>query len=146
MRLGVKESELFRYAVKNMLTKLMPLSDDQLNGSDLMPAWLECGHDLLNYFHIDVEQLNDIFNKNICANDERVDMTDLDLMILSVLNRNYVIKKLSAICQTNIKPSEVDEALNNYLYEKYVSNEMKTSRPVDFSLKKINPSLITTTN
>lgn len=134
-RLCVKESELFRYAIKNMLTKLMPLSDEKLKGADLIPAWLECGGDLLNYFHMDVEQLDKIFNKNNC--EDCVDLDDLDLMILSSLNKKYVVKKLSEICQENIDPADVDKVLQKYLYNKYVVGAEHSSVEVGLAASNV---------
>lgn len=119
-RLGVKESELFRFAVKNMLTKLMPLNDDDLKGADLIPTWLECGDDLLAYFDIDADQLDEIINNNAQQEETRVEFSDLDLMVLSSLNRNYVVKKLSDVCGMQVDPANVKDILRAYLHDKYV--------------------------
>lgn len=143
-RLGVKESEIFRYAVKDMLTKLMPLSDEKLTGSDLIPAWLECGRDLLNYFHIDIDQLNNIFNGNAEDDDKRIDLADLDLMVLSSLNQKYVVKKLSEICKSNVDPVDVNDVLKRYLYEKYIVGDISSSHTVNISSGKTKPSVMVT--
>ncbi len=142
-RLRVKESELFRYAIKNMLTKLMPLNDEKLRGADLIPAWLECGEELLNYFHIDTEQLNKIFNQNISGDEQRVDMEDLDLMVLSSLNQKYVVKKLAEICGMPVDPVDVQKILRTYLYEKYVLGNACTCADVTLSVPgSSNPAVV----
>ncbi len=119
-RLGVKESELIRYSIKNMLIKLMPLSDEKMSGADLIPTWLECGNDLLGHFDIDVDRLEEMFNQESASNEDRIDSLDLHLMILSNFNKNYAVKKLSEICGKQVGTNDANRVLQNYLYDKYV--------------------------
>lgn len=119
-RFGIKESELFRYGVKCMLTKLMPFNDPELRGADLIPAWLESGQELLSYFYIDADQLENIFNNNIGSLDKKIDRSDLDLMVLSNLNERFVIKRLSEICGVTLEQSDVKNVLKKYLHDKYI--------------------------
>lgn len=128
-RFGVKESELFRYAVKSMLTKLMPFNDGNLRGADLIPVWLECGEELLTYFHIDSDQLDTIFNDDLEESQREIESSDLDLMILSNLNEKFIVKRLSELCGTNLDHSEVRDVLKKYLYEKYILNTDCESPP-----------------
>lgn len=120
LRLGIKESELFRFAIKNMLAKLITLSDMSVKGADLIPTWLECGRDLLTHFDIDMGRLDRIFNQDVRVGRSRVDAEDLDLMILSYFNENYAVKKLSELCGISVSAAEVPAALRKYLFEKYV--------------------------
>ncbi len=119
-RIGVKYSDLFRFSVKNMLTRLMPLHDKDLRGADLIPALLECGQELMAYFDIDSEQLNRIVNSGVSDASKRVDSEDLDLMVLSYLNGNYGVKRLSEVSHSNVEAINVNEVLKSYLYDKYV--------------------------
>lgn len=135
-RLGVKESELFRFAIKNMLTKLMPLSDESLKGADLIPTWVECGNDLLTYFDIDVDRLDEIFNESAEGSFEKIDEVDLDLMILSNLNQHYAVKKLSELCRTQIDPSDVIEVFREYLYKKYVLGKSEGDKDASVAIKQ----------
>jgi len=128
-RLGVKESDLYRFSVKNMLTKLMPLHDKELRGADLIPALLECGEDLLRYFDLDSEQLNHIINDGIDDETRRVDAEDLDLLALAIVNGNYVINRLSELCKEPIEVFRVNDALRHYLYEKYLGAQMQSYAP-----------------
>jgi hypothetical protein len=133
-RLGVKESELFRFSIKNMLAKLITLSDSSMNGADLIPTWLECGRDLLVHFDIDVERLDDIFNLNASEGNAKVDEEDLDLMILSYFNENYAVKKLSELCGVSVTAADVTVTLRRYLYEKYVVlKERQLAQPVSYN-------------
>ncbi|MGH1471304.1 MAG: hypothetical protein ACRBCS_08930 [Cellvibrionaceae bacterium] len=122
-RFGVKESELFRYAVKSVLTKLMPFNDKNLRGADLVPAWLESGQDILTYFPMDAEQIENIFNFDINEKEKKIEQGDIDLIVLSNLNEKFVVKRLSEICDMNIGHSDVQRVLHKYIYDKYVIND-----------------------
>lgn len=135
-RLGVKESELFRYSIKNMLTKLITLSDVSVRGADLIPTWLECGRDLLAHFDIDVDRLDTIFNSGQEGAKRKVDEEDLDLMILSYFNENYAVKKLSEVTGMSISAAEVPAVLRKYLFEKYVLFKDDTEVP-GINLRKL---------
>jgi hypothetical protein len=128
-RLGVKESDLYRFSVKNMLTKLMPLHDRDLRGADLIPALLECGEDLLRYFDLDAEQLDHIINDGIDDATRRVDTEDLDLLALAIVNGNYVINRLSELCREPVDLFRVNDALRQYLQEKYLGTQFNPYAP-----------------
>ncbi len=118
-RLGVKDSELFRFAIKNTLRKLTPLNDGELQGADLIPAWLMWGEELSEYFDLNGEQLNEIFNSGV-SEDKCIDAADIDLMLLSRLSGSYVVKRLSEICGSQVEPAQANQVMRNYLYDKYV--------------------------
>ncbi len=142
-RIGVKYSDLFRFSVKSMLTRLMPLHDKELRGADLIPTLLECGEELMDYFDIDSEQLDRIVNEGVVDRSKRVDTEDLDLMVLSYLNQNYGVKKLSEVSNANIEAADVNEVLKHYLYEKYVidrSGRAQGQRPeAEQEFSKLEP-------
>lgn len=148
-RFGVKESELFRYGVKCMLTKLMPFNDPNLRGADLIPAWLECGPELLNYFYIDSDQLGTIFNNDIKEDDTEIDASDLDLMVLSNLNEKFVVKRLSDICGIPLECSDVQTVLHKYLHDKYVrgvKSDCKNDLDWNLIIRGSRPQTIETKN
>ncbi|MES2821967.1 MAG: hypothetical protein V4732_00095 [Pseudomonadota bacterium] len=119
-RLGVRESDLFRFSVKNILEKLVLLNDKNVKGADLIPIWLECGDFLMDHFDLDINKLNEIFNLNVTEPNQRIDMEDIELMAMSKLNPIYMIKKLSALCKKQIDPNRVNEIFREYLYSKYI--------------------------
>lgn len=119
-RLGIRESDLLRFSIKNVLSKLVLLNDMSVRGADLIPIWLECGSFLMENFEIDSHKLNEIFNSNLLPNDQKIDAEDIELMAMSKLNPIYMIKKLSSICERPIDPQNANEALKKHLYEKYI--------------------------
>ncbi len=119
-RLGVRESDLFRFSVKNILEKLILLNDKNVKGADLIPIWLECGDFLMDHFDLDVNKLDEIFNLNVTEPDQRIDMEDIELMVMSKLHPIYMVKKLTSLCKTKIDPTRVNEIFREYLYSKYI--------------------------
>ena len=120
MRLGIRESDLFRFSVKNVLEKLVLLNDKNVKGADLIPIWLECGDFLMDHFELDIERLNEIFNLNVTDASQRVDMEDIELMAMSKLNPIYMVKKLSSLCKKPIDLNSASEVFRKYLYNKYI--------------------------
>ena len=62
-RLGVRDSDVIRYAVKCLLVKLSPISDPAVRGRHLVPVFLEMGRDLTHGFDIDAARLHEILNE-----------------------------------------------------------------------------------
>jgi hypothetical protein len=119
-RLGVKESEMIRYSISNTLGKLMPFHDKAFKGANLMPAILDSAEDLMRYFHMDSDQLNRIVNEGEEDPSKRVAEEDLDMIVLSHLNEQYLVKRLAEIFHSPIESMSVGDKLKTYLYEKYV--------------------------
>lgn len=61
-RLGVRDSDIIRFAVKSTLNKLGPLHDPTVRGRALVPVFLDCGQELFQQFDIDTVRLEHIFN------------------------------------------------------------------------------------
>ena len=56
-RLGVRDSDVIRYALKVQLSRLAPLCDPDVRGRALMPVFVDAGIDILQYFELDEESL-----------------------------------------------------------------------------------------
>ena len=123
-RLGVRDSDVFRYAVKNSLAQLAPLVDPGIHGRHLLPVFVEAGPTLLRYFELDAARLADIVNSGVVDPETLVAPEDLTLLSMSGLQESYAIVKLGELLEGGrAQPQEKDElvhALRDYLYEKYV--------------------------
>jgi hypothetical protein len=121
-RLGVRDSDVIRFAVKTMLAKLGPLYDPEVHGRNLVPVFVESGAELLRFFDIDATRLEAIINNDVHA-DRRVDRDDIALLALTGAQEPYAALKLSELEQTE-RPrrsaAELLESLRQYLYAKYV--------------------------
>jgi hypothetical protein len=121
-RLGVRDSDVIRFAVKSMLAKLGPLYDPEVNGRNLVPVFVESGADLLRFFDIDAAKLEAIINSGVEA-DRVVDRDDIALLALTSAQEPYAALRLSELEQNERPrrgPAQLLESLREYLYAKYV--------------------------
>ena len=121
-RLGVRDSDVIRFAVKNMLARLGPLYDAEVHGRNLVPVFVESGAELLRYFEIDATKLEAIINNGV-EGDRRVDRDDIALLALTGTQEPYAALKLSALDRSERRrqsAAELSESLRQYLYAKYV--------------------------
>ncbi len=118
-RLGVRDSDVIRFAVKSMLARLGPLYDPEVRGRSLVPVFVESGAELLRYFDLDAARLENIINDG--AGEERqVENDDVALIAMSGVQENYALLKLSALGSPQTDERGLSQSLRDYLYEKYV--------------------------
>lgn len=138
-RLHVRESDLFRFAVKSAITKLLPLYDRNFKGKDLIPLFIEFGQELTSYFELDTMRLDEIINDGINEVEEKVDWEDLNLIAMSGLRENYLYIRLNHLNQQldsdNAIELEDSSPLKRYFYSKYV---MQNGNPNNSSKQASN--------
>ncbi|MGD9843621.1 MAG: hypothetical protein AB7F79_02860 [Steroidobacteraceae bacterium] len=143
-RLGVRDSDVIRVAIKSLLAKWSPLHDVSVKGKNLVPVFLENGSELFRHFELDTPRLDSIINGG--AEDEgRVEMEDIQLIAMSGIQRSYLRWRLDQVgshgsdqgngyahggSHFNGASRQVDgngdggesveQNLRQYLYEKYV--------------------------
>ena len=131
-RLGVRDSDVVRFAVKTMLARLSLLCDSTVRGRALVPILAEHGGDLCRHFDLDVAQLESIVNENAEEN-RRVDRDDIQLIAMMHLQRSYLGARLIGQAQRSLnradnggeqdrQPLPEREPLQNYLYDKYLAD------------------------
>ena len=140
-RLGVRDSDVIRFAVKVMLGKLAPLYDPLVTGRRLVPVFVESGTDILRHFELDATRLDTIINEGADA-ESRVDPDDVQLIAMSGIQQSYARLRLSSLDggsgngngangngnngngaaarQGKAEEEELGSSLRRYLYEKYV--------------------------
>jgi hypothetical protein len=104
-RLGVRDSDIIRYAVKSMLARLGPLHDPMIRGRNLVPVFLDCEPDLFRQFDLDAARLESIINDGVEAGGE-VAHRDVQLIAMHGGGRNYLRWSLGAAA-TGIAPRPV---------------------------------------
>lgn len=141
-RLGVRDSDVIRVAIKSLLAKLSPLHDITVRGHSLVPVFLENGTDLFRHFDLDTPRLDRIINDGVIDQD-RVELEDIQLIAMSGIQRSYLKWRLERVNQVG-SPDElktpatdnaqVEQTLRRYLYEKYVhvrsEGQSSNARPV----------------
>jgi len=56
-RLGVRDSDIIRFAIKSTLNRIAPLCDAAIRGRNLVPVLVESGDELIRYFELDAFRL-----------------------------------------------------------------------------------------
>jgi hypothetical protein len=132
-RLGVRDSDIIRYAIKTTLGRIAPLCDDAIRGRSLVPVLVESGDELIRYFELDAYRLDSIINEH-AGETTRVDRDDIALLAMSGLREQFLIMRMQ---DGTSAPSHEAQAsgrsLRNYLYDKYVYRyeEQRVSGPVE---------------
>jgi hypothetical protein len=128
-RLGVRDSDVFRYAVKSSLEQLGPLVDPTIQGRHLLPVFVEAGPRLLRYFDLDAARLVEIVNSGVKDPETIVAPEDLSLLSMTGVQQSYALVKLSELLDGRPDvPPEKDglvDVLREYLYEKYVYRSVR---------------------
>jgi hypothetical protein len=123
-RLGVRDSDIIRFAIKSMLGRIAPLCDEAIAGRNLVPVLVESGDELIRYFELDAYHLESIINGR--ADDEsRVHRDDIALLAMSGLREQYLVMRLKDGNGKDGNGGYADStgtarSLRNYLYDKYV--------------------------
>lgn len=117
-RLKVSDSDIIRFGIRGMLSKLSPLSDDSANGCQLLPVFLEHGTEVTRYFDFDVERLEQIINEG-ASEHQHIDRIDIELLAMHSVFPNYLKTQLENLMNGPVEDKELIPRLREYLYEKY---------------------------
>jgi hypothetical protein len=130
-RLGVRYSDMIRFAIRTTLARLAPLNEADTRGRSLVPVFVEAGADMVRYLDLDAADMEAIINDG-AAVDERVDRSDIQLLSLVGMQAPYARLRLVSIGSTRsaggngaeLEAASEDRALTQslrrYLYDKYV--------------------------
>jgi hypothetical protein len=129
-RLGVRDSDIIRFAIKSMLNRISPLCDDGITGRNLVPVLVESGDELIRHFEFDAYRLERIINER-ADEDSRVQHDDIALLAMSGLREQYLMMRMQDSNGTPIDAGAQGHSLRAYLYDKYVyrSDEAKQTEP-----------------
>jgi hypothetical protein len=121
-RLAVRDSDVIRFAVKCMLTRLGPLYDPEVKGRNLVPVFVESGAELLRFFDLDAARLEAVINEGVEPS-RQVERGDIALLALTGGQEPYAALLLSELNKeecSGASAGELANSLRQYLYEKYV--------------------------
>ncbi len=129
-RLGVRDSDIIRFAVKSMFSRIAPLCDEAIRGKNLVPVLVESGDELIRYFELDTYRLDSIINEQ-AGPSVRVERDDIALLAMSGLREQYLVMRMQDGTQAPHEPPGPARSLRNYLYDKYVyrSEEARPAEP-----------------
>jgi hypothetical protein len=138
-RLSARDSDVIRFAVKVMLTRLMPLYEPDARGRNLVPVLVEAGSEFLRFFDLDTARLDSIINGDV-EFEKRVSREDLALITLAGMQEPYAAVKLSELNDGDerlLHSADLSTSIRQYLYQKYVyraSSEAEVPTPLRFAV------------
>ncbi len=118
-RLGVRDSDIIRFAIKSTLGRIAPLCDPAIQGRNLVPVLVESGDELIRYFELDAFRLEGIINEQV-KEGSQVDRDDIALLAMSGLREEYLVMRLKDGNGSNADGASPGHSLRRYLYDKYV--------------------------
>ena len=125
-RLGARDSDVIRFALKTMLTRLALLCDQNVRGRGLLAVFVETGGELIRHFDIDAAKLNEIVNNGVTKGME-IEEEDLHLIAMAGFQQSYAKMALNGLRkpEQERRAMDVDDPLNSrlrsYLQSKYIS-------------------------
>ena len=127
-RLGARDSDVIRFALKTMFARLAPLCDHSVHGRALLPVFIEAGSDLFHHFDLDTARLEEIVNDGVSKAQE-VESDDLELIAMAGIQQTYAelrLKKITpALANERLgnKEDALGGRLRGYIYSKYADEE-----------------------
>jgi len=118
-RLGVRDSDIIRFAIKSTLSRISPMCDPAIRGRNLVPVLVESGDELIRYFELDAFRLESIINDQV-EEGRQVDRDDVALLAMSGLREEYLAMRLKDGGPSGDDPALRARSLRGYLYDKYV--------------------------
>jgi hypothetical protein len=124
-RLGVRDSDVVRFGIKMMLSRMLPLCDPQFRGRHLVPLLAEWGPEALRHFELDATSLDEIVNGGVPP-EHRVDIEDINLLLMVSTQESYAKLSLRALATTSRPPATGERrddspagSMRRHLYRKY---------------------------
>lgn len=121
-RLGVRDSDVIRFALKWTLNRVAPLCDPEIRGPSLVPMFVETGSELIRHFELDAFRLDAVINEGV-ERERRVAHDDIALLALAGSQQPYALLRLRAHDRNAPQPAPTlasIESLRQHLYDKYV--------------------------
>jgi hypothetical protein len=134
-RLGARESDVIRFAIKTMLERLSPLQDPKASGRSLVPVFMESGAELIRHFELDAGSLSGIINDGV-EDARHVEPDDIQLLALTGTRRSLLQLRIPGAHPAHVTEAAgegtpgagngstdhdtLEKSLRRYLYEKYL--------------------------
>jgi len=122
-RLKVRESDVYRFAIKTTLGKLAPFYDGEMRGKDLLPIFIEMCAELTTYFDLDTDNLDRLINGDLVDPAKRVEKDDIRLLSMLGMPEQYIYLKLRELANKPMEHKGMSSMVRQYLYDKYSYKE-----------------------
>jgi hypothetical protein len=128
-RLGVRDSDIIRFAIKSTLSRIAPLCDPGIRGRNLVPVLVESGDEVIRYFELDAFRLESIINGQVDEGSQ-VERDDIALLAMSGLREEYLVMRFKGAHGANTDGASA-RSLRRYLYDKYVYRNLEKATNAD---------------
>jgi len=118
-RLYIRESDIYRFAINQLLTRFDKLLDESCSGRDLLPLFLEYREELNHHMNLKKKQLHTIFNGQEPTPETYVSMADVELLLLPHHALRQRLSKIQPPPEDNI---DTDTWLKKYFTAKYFTD------------------------
>jgi hypothetical protein len=118
-RLGVRDSDIIRFAIKSTLNRIAPLCDQAIRGRNLVPVLVESGDELIRFFELDAFRLERIINEQV-EEGRQVERDDIALLAMIGLRDEYLVMRIKDGVGVSDDAESSARSLRGYLYDKYV--------------------------
>jgi len=124
-RLGARDSDVVRFAIKMMLHRMLPLCDPAVRGRHLVPVLAEFGPETVQHFELDTARLDEIVNGD-APSEQRVSTDDIALLALVSTQESYAKLSLRSLTASSSPPRAGDRrdgssvnSMRRHLYARY---------------------------
>lgn len=122
-RLGVAESDVFRFAIARALDRLAPLHDENATAEELLGIFLDFGPELTGYFNVDPQRLERLLTDHADISD-KMEPGDVEMLALGNAAGAGVATPPDEALNNSASSSLGGETMRQYFYAKYI-------RPID---------------
>jgi hypothetical protein len=121
-RLRVRESDIYRLAVRSLTRRLASLCDETLAGAELMPVLLTgLGRELIQQFELDARRLDGIVNAGVSDPATEVPWDDLELLALLALPESHAVGRFRRLTGQTPQPGGLTAYVDSQLRERYLA-------------------------
>jgi hypothetical protein len=126
-RMGVRNSDVVRLALKSCIARLEPLLQPEVKGRDLVPVFVEAGADMVRYLDLDATRIDAIINDGV-VDGNKVERADIHLLAGTGMPHSYArMRSVGAAGlrgTPSLSPGDEDvilsQSLHRYFYDKYM--------------------------
>ena len=72
---------------------------------------------------MDAERLAWIINQGVDDPGKRVDIRDIELLIMSTVQESYAYLRLKELSENDFEPQAINAMVKRYIYEKYLAKD-----------------------
>ncbi|MGA7801836.1 MAG: hypothetical protein WCC36_13605 [Gammaproteobacteria bacterium] len=127
-RLGVAESDVFRFAIKRVLDRLAPLHSEGATAEDLIRVFLEFGPELTDYFKVDAQRLEQVLSGHDGVA-ERMEPRDIELLAMGGTIGSSGRARLDEALSGREPELDNGATMREYFYAKYIRSS--ENHPLD---------------